>query len=61
MSKHNDHRDELQLELAHVQKELDWWEIKLRSERDYMAPQEKLDLLKKKWAIVTGLKNLAKF
>lgn len=56
-----EHRAELELELVQIEKDLDWWDYKLSSEHCYTAPEQKYDLLKKKWAIVTGLKNIDKF
>jgi len=60
MSQKLDYEAELQLELQTVEQSLSWWDYKLSSEDAYMAPQERLDLLKKKWAIQMGLKNLGK-
>ena len=58
MSQKLDYEAELQLELQTVEQSLSWWDYKLSSEDAHMAPQERLDLLKKKWAIQMGLKNL---
>lgn len=53
-------REELQLELVQIEKDIKWWDYKLQSEEDYMAPEQKYNLLKRKWAILTGLKNIGK-
>lgn len=55
-SREKAYEEELQLELQKVEEDIKWWDLKLHGQ-DYMAPQNKLDLLKKKWAILTGLKN----
>jgi len=56
-----EHLQELQLELVQIEKDIEWWNYKLSSERADMAPEEKYQLLKKKWAIMTGIKNIGKF
>ncbi len=59
-NKRLDYEQELQLELRAVQEQIDWCDLKLKAECEAdMSPQQKLDLLKKKWAIMTGLKNIA--
>lgn len=54
-------QEELQLELVKIEEDLEWWDYKLSSERHYNAPEQKYELLKKKWVVLTGLKNLGKF
>lgn len=49
--------EELQLELTHIEKELKWWDLQLKNEH-FLAPEQKLELLKKKWAIQMGIKNI---
>lgn len=49
-------REEMELELQEIERDVKWYDMKLRNEHGLSAEQ-KLDLLKKKWAIQIGLKN----
>ncbi len=50
-------REEVHLELQAIEKEIKWYDLKLHSENSAISAQQKLDLLKKKWVLTTGLKN----
>ncbi len=50
------YEEDMQLELVKIEEDIKWWDIQLKNEH-ILAPQSKLDLLKKKWSILTGLKN----
>ncbi len=56
-----EHLEELHLELVQIEKDIKWWDYKLSSEQNYSAPEQKYELLKKKWAIITGINNIDKF
>ena len=50
-------REEVELELQAVEKEIHWTDLKLHGEDTAMSAQMKFDLLKKKYCLSTGLKN----
>ncbi len=54
-------KEELELQLVEIEKDIAWWDYKLSSEGHHLAPQQKYELLKKKWAVLTGLKNIGRF
>lgn len=50
-------RQEVELELQEIEKDIHWADVKLHGEGSAMDAQHKLDLLKKKWVLITGMKN----
>ena len=52
--------EQYELELAFIEKDIAWYDMKIRSDQDMMPlnAQKKFDLLKKKYAIVETLKLL---
>jgi len=50
-------REEVELELQTIEKDINWCDLKLHEENTAISAQQKLDLLKKKWVLMTGLKN----
>ena len=46
---------ELQVELSAVENDLKWWDLQLKNEH-YLAPHQKLELLKKKYAIIKTMR-----
>ncbi len=54
-------QEELQLQLVQIEEDIKWWDYKLKSESSDLSSEQKYELLKKKWAVMTGLKNIEKF